>query len=195
MAEIQAAARSPLAHLAAPPSSAALTLREMPFRGMVGLRLDLGDKGARDAVEAALVATLPEANRATACAAGRLLWLGPDEFLIVTEPGGETALVTALAASLRGRRGAVVDISDSRTTIALSGKRARDLLAKGSGLDLHPRQFAPGQCAQSFLAKVKIALLQLDDLPSYHIIVERSVAEYLFLWLVDAAREFSTGPP
>src|SRR5882672_5582986 len=91
MAEIQVA-RSPLAHLAAPPSSAALTLREMPFRGMVGLRLDLGDIGARTVVESALVATLPEANRAIACAAGRTLWLGPDEFLIVTEPGGETAL-------------------------------------------------------------------------------------------------------
>ena len=103
--------------------------------------------------------------------------------------------MATLSAALRGRRGAVIDISDSRTIIALSGKRARDLLAKGSGLDLHPRQFAPGQCAQSFLAKVKVALLQLDDTPSYHIVVERSVAEYLFLWLADAAREFSAGSP
>jgi sarcosine oxidase subunit gamma len=186
-----ATARSPLAHLAAPAPSAALTLRERPFHGMVDLRLDLRDVGARNAVESALIATLPDANRAIPCAAGSVLWLGPDEFLIVTEPGAEASVAANLSAALRGRRGAVVDVSDSRTIIALSGSRARDLLAKGSGLDLHPRGFAPGQCAQSFLAKVKIALVQLDNAPSYHIIVERSVAEYLYLWLADAALEFS----
>jgi sarcosine oxidase subunit gamma len=186
-----ATARSPLAHFAAPVPSAALTLREAPFRGMVDLRLDLRDAGARSAVESALIVTLPYANRAIACGAGSVLWLGPDEFLIVTEPGGEALLMATLSTALRGRRGAVVDVSDSRTIIALSGSRARDLLAQGSGLDLHRRSFAPGQCAQSFLAKVKITLVQIDDLPSYQIIVERSVAEYLYLWLADAALEFS----
>lgn len=186
-----AIARSPLGHLAAPAASAALALHEKPFQGMVALRVDMRDVASRAAVETALRAALPQANRTIGCAGGVALWLGPDEFLVVTEPGAEAALVTTLSAALQGRRGAVVDVSDSRTTIALSGKRARDLLAKGSGLDLHPRSFTPGQCAQSFLAKVKIALHQLDDAPSYHIIVERSVAEYLFLWLADAAREYA----
>jgi sarcosine oxidase subunit gamma len=189
-----AMARSPLWHLAAPAASTALALHEKPFRGMVALRVDTRDEAARVSVETALRAALPQTNRSIGCAGGVALWLGPDEFLIVTEPGDEASLVANLAAALRGQRGAVVDVSDSRTIIALSGKRARDLLAKGSGLDLHPRSFAPGQCAQSFLAKVKVALHQLDDTPSYHIIVERSVAEYLFLWLADAAREFADGP-
>jgi sarcosine oxidase subunit gamma len=192
MADI-AIARSPLWHLTVPTVSTALALHEKPFHGIVALRVDLRDTQAREAVETALHAALPQANRTIVCAGGCALWLGPDEFLIVTEPGGEASLVTALSAALSGRRGAVVDVSDSRTVIALSGKRARDLLAKGGGLDLHPRSFAPGQCAQSFLAKVKVALHQLDDTPSYHIIVERSVAEYLFLWLADASREYSAG--
>jgi sarcosine oxidase, subunit gamma len=193
MADI-AIARSPLEHLAALAPSTALALHEKPFHGMVALRVDPRDDAARAAVETALRTALPQANRTIACAGGAALWLGPDEFLIISEPGEEASLVTTLSAALRGLRGAVVDVSDSRTIIALWGKQARDLLAKGSGLDLHPRSFAPGQCAQSFLAKVKIALRQLDDTPSYHIIVERSVAEYLFLWLADAAREFA-GPP
>jgi sarcosine oxidase subunit gamma len=192
MADI-AIARSPLGHLAAPASSAALALHEKPFHGMVALRVDARDDDARAAIETALRVALPPANRTVGCEGGVVLWLGPDEFLIVTEPGAENALVATLIAALRGKRGAVVDVSDSRTIIALSGKRARDLLAKGSGIDLHPRSFAPGQCAQSFLAKVKIALHQLDDAPSYHVIVERSVAEYLFLWLADAAREYAAG--
>lgn len=188
-----AIARSPLWHLAAPAASTALALHEKPFHGMVALRVDLRDAEARAAVETTLRAALPPANRTIVCEGGVALWLGPDEFLIVTEPGGEASVVTALSAALGGGRGAVVDVSDSRTIIALSGKRARDLLAKGGGLDLHPRSFTPGQCAQSFLAKVKVALHQLDDTPSYHVIVERSVAEYLFLWLADAAREYTGG--
>ena len=186
-------ARSPLAHLVAADHASAehptAAMRELPFRGLVSLRLDPRDKGARAAVESALVAALPEANRVASCAAGSILWLGPDEFLVATAPGSEAALTASLATTLRGRRGAVVDISDGRTTIALSGRHARDVLAKGCGLDLHPRNFAPGQCAQSVLAKVKIALHQLDD-ASYHIVVERSVAEYLWLWLADAAHEY-----
>lgn len=189
-----AQARSPLAHLAAPAGAATVAMRELAFRGLIDLRLDPRDKGAWAAVESTLVVALPEANRSVACTAGTILWLGPDEFLVVTEPGHEAALVASLSAALRGRRGAMVDISDSRTTIALSGRHARDLLAKGCGLDLHPRNFAPGHCAQSFLTKVKIALHQLDEAPSYHVIVERSVAEYLWLWLADAAAEFTTGP-
>jgi sarcosine oxidase subunit gamma len=186
--------RSPLAHLAASAGTTALAMREVPFLGLIDLRVDARDKGAWGAVESALVATLPGANRSAACTAGSILWLGPDEFLLVTEPGHETALGATLSATLRGRRGAVVDITDSRTAIALSGRHARDLLAKGCGLDLHPRSFAPGHCAQSSLAKVKIALHQLDDAPSYHVIVERSVAEYLWLWLTDAAAEFTARP-
>jgi sarcosine oxidase, subunit gamma len=184
-------ARSPLAHLAAVTrSDAGLSMRELPFRGVIDLRLDQRDKGARDAAELALVVALPEAGRSVIGAAGSVLWLGPDEFLIVTEPERETAVAASLLGALRGRRAAVIDISDSRTIIALSGFHARDVLAKGCGIDLHPRSLAPGQCAQTFLAKARIALYQLDDAPTYHILIERSLAEYLWLWLADAAAEF-----
>jgi sarcosine oxidase subunit gamma len=184
-------ARSPLAQLAAADhSDAGLSMRELPFRGVIDLRLDQRDKGARDAAELALVVALPEAGLSVIGPAGNVLWLGPDEFLIVTEPEREIAVAASLLGALRGRRAAVIDISDSRTIIALSGIHARDVLAKGCGIDLHPRSFAPGQCAQSSLAKARVALYQLDDAPTYHIIVERSLAEYLWLWLADAAAEF-----
>jgi heterotetrameric sarcosine oxidase gamma subunit len=184
-------ARSPLGHFAATThADAALSMRELPFCGVIDLRLDQRDKGARDAAELALVVALPEAGRSVIAAAGSVLWLGPDEFLIVTEPERQTSVAASLLGALRGRRAAVIDISDSRTIIALSGVHARDVLAKGCGLDLHPRSFAPGQCARSSIAKAGVALYQLDDAPTYHILVERSLAEYLWLWLADAAAGF-----
>ena len=106
------------------------------------------------------------------------------------QPGREAALVEALRQSLQGHRAAVTDVSDGRTIIEIAGRHARDVLAKGCGLDLHDRVFAPGQCAQSGLAKARILLRQLDLAPSYQIFVQRSHAEYLWLWLKDAAREY-----
>jgi heterotetrameric sarcosine oxidase gamma subunit len=111
-------------------------MRELPFRGVIDLRLDQRDKGARDAAELALVVALPEAGLSVIGPAGNVLWLGPDEFLIVTEPEREIAVAASLLGALRGRRAAVIDISDSRTIIALSGIHARDVLAKGCGIDL-----------------------------------------------------------
>src|SRR5258708_38434456 len=86
------AARSPLMHIPAPAFGDGLTLREIPFLGLIDLRIDPRDKGAWGAAESALVATLPEANRSADRSAGTVLWLGPDEFLVVTEPGREAAL-------------------------------------------------------------------------------------------------------
>ena len=63
------------------------------------------------------------------------------------------------------------DISGGQTIIRLRGARARDLLNKGCPLDLHPRVFGVGQCAQSHIAKSNALIIQVDDTPTYDVIV------------------------
>jgi sarcosine oxidase subunit gamma len=194
MAELSALARSPLGHLAgaapAPGGAAPVALRERPFRGLIDLRLDPGDAAAREAAEAVLGLALPPPNRFVSHPERSALWLGPDEFLIVTEPGAEAALAAALRHGLAAHHASVTEVSDGRTTIEIAGPAARDLIAKGCGLDLHPRVFGVGHCAQSGLAKARVALRQIDETPTFEILVERSHAEYLWAWLSDARREF-----
>jgi sarcosine oxidase subunit gamma len=194
MADVRPLARSPLSHLrdhALERQGGPVLLRELPLLGLLDLRLGAAETTARSAVEAALGFALPgEPNRATERDGLVALWLGPDEFLIVTPPGREEILGASLAAALAPYPAYVTDVSDGRTVIELGGHRARDVLAKGCSLDLHPRVFAPGQCAQSGLAKARIILRQIDDSPRYQLFVERSLAEYLFLWLIDAAGEY-----
>jgi sarcosine oxidase subunit gamma len=197
MADTLPAARSPLSHFpdaAAPaPTTASVSLRETPLRGLVNLRLDPSNATARAAAEAALGLALPaQPNHATDGTGRSALWLGPDEYLVVTEAGGEAGLAETLRQALHGHHAAVTDVSDGRTTIEIAGRHARDVLAKGCGLDLHPRVFGPGRCAQTGLAKARIILRQTGPAPVFEIFVERSHAEYLWLWLKDAAREFDT---
>lgn len=87
-------------------------------------------------------------------------------------------------------------MGDSRVCLRVSGPRARDLIAKGAPLDLHPRAFGgAGRCAQTQLAKASVVLHQTaddeaPDGPSFDIYVARSTCDYLWAWLEDAAREY-----
>jgi sarcosine oxidase, subunit gamma len=130
---------------------------------------------------------LPAApNRVAAMESVRVLWLGPDEWLVTAE-GEAPDLLPRLMRAAADHRGAVSDLSSSRVVVAIGGGAARELLAAGCSLDLHPRSFAPGQCAQTLLARVPVILDQLDDAPRYRVLVRRSYARWLVDWLIDAA--------
>jgi sarcosine oxidase subunit gamma len=162
-------------------SSATVALAELRPARQVGLRL-------RPPFPAYLAGIpLPlTANRVAATGSLRVVWLGPDEWLVVAESEAPD-LLPRLERAVAGRRAALNDLSSSRAVIDLRGPGARDLLAAGCGLDLHPRAFAPGQCAQTLLAHVPVILDHLDDAPHYRLLVRRSYARWLADWLIDAA--------
>jgi sarcosine oxidase subunit gamma len=189
--------RSPLAHLAADLSAAgshAVTLREQPFLAQLDLRLG-GDEAAHAAIAAAIGVPLPTvpgtSGRGAECTA---LWLGPDEWLLVGAPGTEEQLAGKLGEALRGRFATVVDVSANRTAIEIAGPRAREVLEKGCSLDLHPRAFEAGRCAQTMLARAQVVLEQTSDEPSYRLFVRASFSAYLAAWLMDATMEFRADP-
>jgi sarcosine oxidase subunit gamma len=130
---------------------------------------------------------LPLAPNRTAVMGGiRILWLGPDEWL-VTADGDAPDLLPRLERAVAGRRAVVTDLSASRVVLEIAGNGARELLAAGCGLDLHPRVFGPGHCAQTLLARVPVILDQLGEAPCYRVLARRSFARWLADWLIDAA--------
>ncbi|MEU5540696.1 sarcosine oxidase subunit gamma family protein, partial [Streptomyces sp. NPDC020362] len=83
------------------------------------------------------------------------------------------------------------DVSAQRTTILVAGPRARDLLSHGCPLDLHPRAFGPGRCAQTTLARTQVVLVARDEARAgFWVLVRSSFAGYLTDWLLDAAVEY-----
>ena len=189
--------RSPLAHLglaaraAGAPAGADVVLSERPHRCQIDLRGDAGDPAFAQAVAEAAGLTLPIEPNTVAEAGGlAALWLGPDEWLIVGPPGREAELAPRLRAALGQVHAAVTDVSEARTAIAVAGPRARDLLAKGMPLDLHPRVFGPGACAQTGLAKANVILRRTDDRPTFEIYLPNSFADHLWTWLEAAAEEY-----
>jgi len=146
-------------------------VRERPFLTMINVRTT---------ADTLLGVALPAPNRVATVGERAILWLGPDEYLVVAPDGDDVA-------GLAGE--SVVDVSANRTTIELSGPHARDVLEKGMSIDLHPRAFGPGQCAQTLLARAQVIVRQVDDAPTYHVLVRGSFAPYLADWLADASKE------
>jgi sarcosine oxidase subunit gamma len=163
--------------------------------GKIDLRGDPRDRAFMAAVGRVLDLLLPgEACTSASQAQITALWLGPDQWLL-TCPAPEVAhLVSSLREALANIHAAIIDVTDGRVALRLAGPSARDVLAKGCPLDLHPRAFPPGACAQSRLAKAAVLIHLLDDErargPSFDVYVARSFAHYLWVWLEDAGREY-----
>ncbi|GHK04066.1 sarcosine oxidase subunit gamma [Streptomyces sp. NPDC003753] len=189
--------RSPLAHAAdrlaaaTRSSGGAIRLAELPFLAQVNIRLDAKSPAA-DAVGLALGFQLPlEPN--TVVRAGDLtaVWLGPDEWLLVAPPGTQRELEGRIRAAAGDEPVSVTDVSAQRTTLLVAGPRARDLLSHGCALDLHPRSFGPGRCAQTTLARTQVVLVARDEARAgFWVLVRSSFAGYLTDWLLDAAVEY-----
>jgi sarcosine oxidase, subunit gamma len=180
--------------VAALPSSSAgeLLLAELVPPGQVNLRGDPSDQQFLRKAGAVLGCVLPTTpNSVETAAAVTVLWLGPDEWLVVSEPGAETSITAGLEGALAEVAASVVDVTGNRSRLRLRGAHARDVLAKGGPLDLHPSVFATGRCAQTVLARTAVLLhLRDDEGPTFDLFPRRSVAEYLWLWLEDAMREY-----
>jgi sarcosine oxidase, subunit gamma len=173
----------------------AVRLFELRFAEQIGLRV-------RPPVPAYLSGVpLPlTPNRVAGMGALRTLWLGPDEWLVTSPRDLAPDLTGRLRRAVAERHATVTDLSASRAVIEIEGGRARALLQKGCGIDLHPRVFGPGMCAQTVFAKLPVIIdrlgaerpgaERLGAAPAYRLFVRRSAARWLAEWLIDAADEF-----
>ena len=172
-------------------ATAGVILGESAHRTIINIRGDSHDPAFTGAVKSVTGVDLPtKANTVNQAGDSSILWLGPNEWWLVTSPDRSADLVPALRQAFQGQHTAVVDVSESRTVITLTGPKARDLLARAISLDLHPRVFGPGQCAQTSLSKCNVVLHQVDDRPGYDIYVLKSFSDYLWQWMEKVAVDF-----
>ena len=115
-------------------------------------------------------------------------WCGPDQWYVVSSEFDEGALYEELATRLAGLA-SVSEQSHGRIIITLKGARARDLLAKGTPVDLHPREFSAGQCAVTQMAHVGVHLAQVGQ-EQFELSLFRGFAESFWEWLTEMAEEF-----
>ena len=194
MADTEPHRRSPLARLADPLAAAGdcperIRVTEVTFLTQLTLRATPATPATERAARA-LGTPLPTAPNTTSVSGDiEVLWMGPDEWVVVA-PAGRDDLRDALEEAVGAGGPTVVDVSAQRTVIDVAGADARDVLLKGCAIDLHPRVFGVGRCAQTLLARAQVVLVPRTDEPAYRVFVRASFAEYLAEWLLDAAAEY-----
>lgn len=159
----------------------AVRIQSLPQATQVGFRVTLASQ--MSAANALGIPALPGVNRFIGAGGLLVLWLGPDEWLLIA-PDGMVEWESRLRNAIGADQGAVVDVSANRVGFELSGPAARDVLASCCALDLHPRAFGPGGCGQTLIAKAQVILAQ-TDLETYRILVRPSFANYVAAWLED----------
>jgi sarcosine oxidase, subunit gamma len=118
-----------------------------------------------------------EPNTWTALPGADTLWLGPDEWLAVGRPGTLDDLFGTFASA-----GSIVDVSANRAIVELARDDRFRLFEQGCSIDLHPRSWREGMCAQTLLARVPVILQERTA--ATRVFVRPSYANWLVDWLI-----------
>lgn len=135
-----------------------------------------------DSVNKKLGLELPTTpNQVAANERARLMWLGPDEWLLEVV---EAEAVEGLLSD----RGSLVSVGHGLVKLQISGDQALQLLAAGTPLDL-AQELTPTRCLQTRLAQVSVIITadldadaHANQTPTVTLWVRRSMAHYLWRW-------------
>ena len=164
-----------------------LVFCEMAHLGKINMR---AEKSAGKIVKSITgCAFPPAANKFTTAGERHVVWLGPDEFMIICEAGKDEELARAIHASFGIRHAAVTNITDALAAFHLKGAAVRQVLAKGCALDLHQNSFAPGDAAQTLLSQAAVTIMALAN-DEFIVICRTSFASYLHDWFCDASIQY-----
>jgi sarcosine oxidase subunit gamma len=140
------------------------------------------------------VAALSQArplDRPSCAAKNGVAFIGcaPGQWLAVAGGSHAAGFVANLTQAL-GPVASVTDHTSAKTVVRISGARAREVLAKGCPIDLHPRVFKPGDAATTRIVLIGCTLWQVDGTPTYDLAVNSSIVRSFWSWLTASAAEY-----
>jgi sarcosine oxidase subunit gamma len=134
---------------------------------------------------------------AAACRAGSrgeraALWLGPEEFLLLSFAAADAdaaAVGAMLAARVADLPHALVDVSHRQIAVEVQGPHAAAILNGACPLDLDVSAFPVGMCTRTVFAKADIVLWR-TALDRFHVEIWRSFADYVTALMGEIARDY-----
>ena len=114
--------------------------------------------------------------------------VAPGQWLAIERDPSKSS-ISALRADLADFA-AVVDQSDSRLVLEVSGPLARLALAKGIPVDLDASVFKPGDVAQTIAAHISVQISLMTERPAFELVSAASTAGSLWSWLSASAGEY-----
>jgi len=126
-------------------------------------------------------AGLPEPGRLWQTKEISLRWAGPDRYYAIANESSEGAFARNIK-ELTDGRATCVDQSHGRVLLSLSGPGGRQLLARGTSVDLHVDAFRNGHCAVTQMAHVDVHLSFVEP-SGFELLIPRASADSFWGWL------------
>lgn len=167
--------------------AATARITEIGGQGMITIRGDLDAPFLRKAAKKATGVDFPAPGLCHSDGASGLAWMSPDELLLMCPRGQVAEVLAQLQTRFMDTHSLALDVSGARAMFRVEGAQAREVLAKLAPVDLAPGQFTPGMFRRTRLGQVAGAFWLTED-GSFRVICFRSVAQYVFDLLKDAAR-------
>ena len=121
--------------------------------------------------------------------------LADDELLVLGAPGSATTVLQHMGDRSDGCVH-FVNVTSAFSAVAVTGPRARRLLARVTELDLRESRFPDMSCAQGKVAEIECTVLRHDagDLLGYELHFSRDYGEYLWDALNEAGEGLDLAP-
>ena len=129
---------------------------------------------------------LPDPLKVKYNSSTRILWMGPDNWLVISD---KKNIFDTFKNDFTDKDFAITDLSHSRTIIEIEGNLAREVIKKGSPLNIN--ELGEGDCSNSVFHAITITLDFISDNPQViRVLALRSFGESLHDSLTDACLEF-----
>jgi len=169
-----------------------IEFQELPFVKKINLRGDPKNINFISSCKKILSVALPiTPNTYTSDKKRKIIWLGPDEWLVTDESQNNSDLINKLHIAVGDQESSVTDVSENRTILRISGKYLFNLLSKFLVLDIDKNLSNESSVAQTLFVKVSVLIVRNqknNQDPEVDIFANRSHAKYVYNLLVDGSK-------
>ena len=172
-----------------------VTIEELSLSGKINIRGKSSDKEFMKNIGSALNLVLPiEPNVRIFNNNISIMWLGPNEWLVITPENEKDGIISLLKSNLNPQKTAITDVSFNRTILRLEGEKGFTLLSKFLVANLEKILKTNFSVAQTIFIKIPVLFVRnnTDEEPtSLDLHLNRSHTKYVYELLVDGSKNLN----
>ena len=170
-------------------------IEEKALSGKINIRGKSSDKEFMKNIGSALNLVLPiEPNVRIFNNNISIMWLGPNEWLVITPENEKDGIISLLKSNLNPQKTAITDVSFNRTILRLEGEKVFTLLSKFLVANLEKILKTNFSVAQTIFIKIPVLFVRnnTDEEPtSLDLHLNRSHTKYVYELLVDGSKNLN----
>ena len=160
--------------------------------GMLTVRAEINNRKFQKIIKDSFKLKVPSRLKISSNKNFFLAWMSPNEIMLIAKNQHEIkSIKSSIENDLAGLETLVLDVSSSRTIFSVNGYFWRELLAKGSPINLFPSEFNSGSFRRTRLGQVSTAFWMIKE-DEIYVLCGQSYKNFFFKWLCNAADEKST---